>query len=175
LSYSKAWIDYNNDSFFSNDEMIYEGTHSGEENDSAIFTIPSNAEKNKFLRLRASLDLDPIDGPCYEPKYGQVEDYSVYLFSPEVANFVNQETNSKKLTVYPNPVKSILTIELYYGDFFNAKLFIRDLHGKLIDKELIISKSKFSKNIDVSGYQKGIYNVSIQNNFEIISQNFVVK
>lgn len=85
----RAWIDYNNDGVFSNaTEQIHitnsiptaSGTTSGN------FTVPATAPLNTVLRMRVIDDLavgypgtSAISGGCFNPVYGQAEDYPIYL------------------------------------------------------------------------------------------------
>ncbi len=175
-STSKVWIDYNNDGAFSSGELIFEGSHSGETSDSTTFTIPNTAVQNEFIRLRATLDLSEITGPCYEPRYGQAEDYSVYLYTPsELTSQKDKYNTVHGLSVYPNPAESNLFVHFDYSGSYEGHLLIRDLQGRLVNTSPISGSQRITKNIDVSGFQKGIYNLSIQNKKEIITQNFIVK
>lgn len=74
------YIDYNNNgSFEDNGELIGTSTlqtlHEGE------VTIPAHAIKNKLLRVRVISEYPgfEINGPCYAPHYGQVEDYTLVI------------------------------------------------------------------------------------------------
>ncbi|MBK22081.1 MAG: hypothetical protein CMP63_07225 [Flavobacteriales bacterium] len=171
---SKVWIDYDNSGYFTSEELIFEGNHSGIVADSTNFTIPNTAVQNEFIRLRAAIDIPAITGPCYEPQYGQIEDYTIYLYTPE--EITSQENiNYHKLSVYPNPVESSLSIQFDYSGLYNGDLIIRDLQGRLINSKAINGRLKIITNVDVSGFQKGIYTLALINQEGTISQNFVVK
>ena len=75
----KAWIDYNNDGVFTNDEEIYDQTLASKTTVSESVTIPNNATEGEFLRMRVLLDLLNISSACMDPEYGQAEDYVVYI------------------------------------------------------------------------------------------------
>ena len=83
--------------------------------------------------------------------------------------------NIHGLSVYPNPVESNLSIQFNYSGLYEGKLLIRDLQGRLINEKTMIGTQKIITDIDVSQFQKGIYNLSIQNKEQVISQNFIVK
>ena len=173
---SKVWIDYDNSGDFTSEELIFEGNHSGIIADSTNFTIPNTAVQNEFLRLRAAIDILEITGPCYEPTYGQVEDYSIYLYTPsELTSQEDKYNTVLGLSVYPNPVESNLNVHFDYSGEYEGQLFIRDLQGKLVNTSPIRGAQRITKIIDVSRFQKGIYNLSIQSKKEIITQNFIVK
>ena len=89
-----AWIDYNNDGLFDNlTELILYGnnvTGGGEITTiTTSFVVPPSAVTNTVLRMRVINELASIYGPynptisdaCYDPIYGQTEDFPVYVTS----------------------------------------------------------------------------------------------
>lgn len=176
ITKSKVWIDYDNSGDFNADELVFEGYHSGITEDSKTFNVPNNVVQNKFLRLRATLDIEEITDPCYEPRYGQVEDYSVYFYVPEeTSSEHNQNIKKTNLQLYPNPAKSSITIEFDHTGSDRINLAIRDLHGRLVFRQSINSSKKLITKIDLSKFQNGIYNLSIQDNKSVFSKNFLIK
>jgi len=79
-SKAKGWIDYNNDGYFTNDELIYDKTLAAYTTVSESLTIPTNAVEGEFLRMRVLLDLSDISNACMNPLHGQAEDYAVYIY-----------------------------------------------------------------------------------------------
>jgi hypothetical protein len=91
----RAWIDYNNNGTFDNStEEIFVRTQIpdnfpiGNVTVSGTFTVPSNATLNSVLRLRVIDDLSTsfggfsnIPDGCYDPAYGQAEDFHVSISS----------------------------------------------------------------------------------------------
>jgi Pregnancy-associated plasma protein-A/GEVED domain/Secretion system C-terminal sorting domain len=90
----RVWIDYNNNGVFNNaTEQIYYNANipdpgSGYATVSGSFTIPAGAVTNAVLRMRVMDEVSTIygagftiTGACYNPTYGQAEDYPVYLSS----------------------------------------------------------------------------------------------
>ena len=87
----RAWIDYNNDGVYDNaTEEIYINTSipshvSDYVTVSGSFTIPMSAQTYTVLRLRVVNELSPAYGlpaiasGCYNPAYGQTEDFHVFL------------------------------------------------------------------------------------------------
>ncbi len=88
----RAWIDYNNDGVFSNaTEQIYYNADipkpgSGFASISTSFTVPTTAATTTALRMRVLEEISTVYGggftitnACYNPTYGQAEDYPVYL------------------------------------------------------------------------------------------------
>lgn len=91
-----AWIDWNNDGVFNNTtEKIATSTSSS--TTTATVLIPSTAVLNTLLRMRviADYDLNAQPTPCYDPQYGQCEDYTVIveqLALPPTTNFTSNLT-----------------------------------------------------------------------------------
>lgn len=84
----KAWIDYNNDGIFDNaTEQIHANTFISTSNglSAANFTVPGSAKTGTVLRMRVIDDLSPaygldeISDACFNPVYGQAEDYPVII------------------------------------------------------------------------------------------------
>jgi hypothetical protein len=89
----RVWIDYNNNGVFDNaTEQIYINTsipsHPTEFiSVSGNFTVPLSATINSVLRLRVIEELSTVHGAaaissgCFNPTYGQAEDYALLLSS----------------------------------------------------------------------------------------------
>ncbi|MGB0402579.1 MAG: PKD domain-containing protein [Salibacteraceae bacterium] len=79
----RAWIDYNNDGNFSNQELVLSQDNTTEADD--MITIPSSSRVNKLLRIRIAAVYylnSPIGSNftgCSSLQYGQMEDYSVTI------------------------------------------------------------------------------------------------
>lgn len=91
-----VWIDYNNDNIFDNSNELLiayaENTAPGVARPNGVvvnvpFTVPSNAVKDRVLRMRVLEDLSTmygapaLTGACSAPDYGQAEDYGVVIQS----------------------------------------------------------------------------------------------
>ena len=70
----------------------------------------------------------------------------------------NNNNNNSELTIYPNPVKNVLTIE---GDFTSANIY--DVFGKLV------LGTDAQKTIDVSNLSNGVYfvNINVENTITV--------
>jgi hypothetical protein len=87
----RAWIDYNNDGSFNNatEQILFNSAvTTASPVTSASFTIPNTVPLNTMLRMRVIDDLAvgypgtaTIGNACYNPVYGQAEDYPVYIIS----------------------------------------------------------------------------------------------
>ncbi len=173
---SKVWIDYDNNGDFNSDELVFKGNHSGIIEASETFKVPSNVVQNKFLRLRATLDISEVTDPCYEPRYGQVEDYSVYFYVPaETSSEYKQPLIKASFRLFPNPAKSVINVEFEHLVSTKIQMIIRDLQGRLVAQQSVHNKDKTLTQIDISKFENGIYNLSIEDNKVISTQRFVVK
>lgn len=84
----RAWIDFNNDGQFDNitEQIVFANSiPTNSPSISANFTVPENAVVGRVLRMRVIDDLSTafgvasISGGCVNPRYGQAEDYPIYL------------------------------------------------------------------------------------------------
>ncbi len=80
---------------------------------------------------------------------------------PTVTTSVSEIKNELPLVVYPNPVKDKLILDAYHDKNFKASIF--DVNGKLIKQE-----NNQQSQIDVSGLEKGIYILVIDNGNSIL-------
>jgi len=74
------------------------------------------------------------------------------------ATGISNNNNNSELTIYPNPVKNVLTIE---GDFTSANIY--DIFGKLV------LSTDAQKTIDVSNLSNGVYfvNINVENTITV--------
>lgn len=88
-----AWVDWNNDGTFSDDEKIYHAYKAGPYQ--AQIDIPSTAVKNQNLRLRVrySYGSESKITPCGTDGYfGEVEDYSIKLNETSTVDYCEAST-----------------------------------------------------------------------------------
>jgi len=72
------------------------------------------------------------------------------------------EINKSKVLIYPNPTSGLLTIEMENTVGGATGIEIYDITGKAITrKKCNTGKTHFTEQIDVSGYNEGIYLVKI--------------
>ncbi|MBP1629308.1 MAG: hypothetical protein H6Q15_201 [Bacteroidetes bacterium] len=81
--------------------------------------------------------------------------------------------NNHDITLYPNPTngKAKLTIQSLND---KAHVIIFDLTGRAL-KTYIIDTNQKELEIDLSGYAKGVYNISINNNNTNISKKLIIQ
>lgn len=85
----------------------------------------------------------------------------------------NLITNNLSTKLYPNPAKDFSILEIH-GLLSRAKVIILDIFGREI-KRFDISESDNKLEIDVRGFEKGIYNIMIQMDDNILCNQLIVK
>ncbi len=79
-----------------------------------------------------------------------------------------------ELNIYPNPVKDFLLVELNLPVSQNVDLNIYDIKGALITREMIGYKGgRQIEQINISGFDKGIYTVKVICNAEVYLRKVV--
>ncbi len=165
--YWKVWIDYNQDGIFSEiSEVAFSGTLDAPPNGTlsatinGTITIPGNAPTG-LTRMRIAMKRGAEPGPCEIFGFGEVEDYSVNLTDFQAANRTVSNTiktikdPSDKVKVYPNPVASILNLELDKDDQLQ-QIEIFDITGKKL--HTIIGKDEENRfQFNVTDWSKGLY------------------
>ena len=77
--YWKVWIDYNNDTTFSSDELVYDAGSLSSSAVSGTINVPSDVSGVK--RMRVSMKYNGEQTACETFDYGEVEDYNVNITS----------------------------------------------------------------------------------------------
>ncbi len=167
-----VWIDFNQDGDFEDaGENVFSDTANQNSPVSGTFSIPSIVSGTVLgnTRMRVSLKYNAIPTSCESFNYGEVEDYTVNIFSSVLG--VNNETETlNSISVYPNPVKEQL--------FINAPTSVQLLDYKLsnaIGQSILTSKFKNSNKIDVSQLNTGVYFISINTDKGTITKKIMIK
>jgi len=87
-------------------------------------------------------------------------------------NSINENQNDINFKIYPIPTDKIITIEFENPERIK-QLQIINMNGQMLSSIQGTSESKI--NIDLSGYQKGIYIIRIINDKSIINKKIVLK
>gem|GEM_PF-456013 len=87
-----------------------------------------------------------------------------------------QNSGSASLSVYPNPVKSIFTLEILPHKSARTGYMIFDKEGRLIMKKNLGTISvKFLEYVDLTGFANGVYLVELYNDSYATSMKKIVK
>ena len=76
-----------------------------------------------------------------------------------------------QLSVYPNPTKDALNVDISTSSMSNTTLLITDMLGNMV-KQLIVHNSSLL--IDVSDLSEGIYNISLHSNEGVVNKRVVI-
>jgi len=149
-----VFIDWNKNGKLNDDGEIYNAgslsNSTGDDGQSIRYSlpIPLNAGLGDVRMRIVSEYQDYVTNPCNVFVQGQVEDYTLVIAKEQLST---SETNKKSFTIFPNPTDSKL--------FINAQKMIRSTELYSISGQKLISGS--SKDLDLSGFPKGIYILKI--------------
>lgn len=174
--YIRAWIDYNQDGVFSDDEKVLDGSQLYFSLTS-FFTVPNSAKEGK-TRLRVALKQGSAPTPCGDLGSGEVEDYTVVIGAKsntrEVDSDILDEQNiiTKTFDMYPNPSANgrvIVGLENFKGaGSYQVVTSSGDIvtSGDLTNQEEVI---------DLSGIPKGLYLLNIVNEGESMTKKLIIQ
>lgn len=159
LGYS-IWIDFNNDTIFSNTELVY-GQYYG-----SLYTYVDSVQftdsllfGNRRLRVRNEWGRMP-DSPCDTLWGGETEDYTIN-FMNSVGIIMPHLTNNT--LIYPNPTEGSFTIDL--GKIHkNINVSIANTNGQIIETKMYNQSQIINLNITVP---TGLYFVIIKTENDI--------
>lgn len=156
-----VWVDYNQDSEFTADEMT---TLPSAAVSAGSISIPGTA-KLGTTRMRVRLSFgSTAPAPCGNTTYGQVEDYTVEVFAP--GTLAVSDINKSKLSVYPNPFKDVLKI----SDVKDAaSIIVSDLSGRTV------AEMKPTSELNLSHLNKGVYIVNVKYSNGEVKSTKVIK
>ena len=153
-----VWIDYNNDSDFSDagEQVGYVLVGTGWSN-VFTFTVPTTAVSSAVrMRVRISFSTDGAIVPCGQSTYGEVEDYTVNITTSGVGL---SENDLSAITIYPNPSSDILNIDLSSANEEVQSIFLVDITGKLIQTIDVYENALLKLNL--SSFASGLYYIKI--------------
>lgn len=133
-----------------------------ESNNPSVATVSSTGVVNPVSVGSAIITATAVDG-------GSSVHASVSVINSPT-NFVSPKQNDKILTIYPNPAKSNIGIDLI--GFSNGELTIVDITGKEIYRKEIVGNSHLKLNIN--NINAGAYFVKVDDGQTIKSQKLIV-
>jgi hypothetical protein len=158
-----VWVDWNNDKTFAANERYISNKFVGAtKKDTVNIIIPDSAALgNVRIRVRSiwngSNTLTQSEA-CGSNLWGQVEDYTLNIAAaavvPQARISPSSSTkNQSTMTAFPNPTTGIIDIN-YTNANSNVTLDVIDFMGKTV---LTKTFSEGNKQLDLSGFAKGIY------------------
>ncbi len=163
-----AWIDWNNDGDFNDggEQVGYVIVAQGW-NSTFNFTVPNTATSGVHrLRVRISYQPQGNISSCGSSTSGEVEDYKVVI--PGLNSI--DENNLQDVSIYPNPTKNSLTIDLSKINETVYSVELRDITGRLIQSTTnVTSRVVF----DLTKQSKGFYTVNISSQSGIYTRKII--
>ena len=150
--YSKAWLDWNGDGTWTDDELIFDPGQASTTTATGTFNVPNSALLGS-ARLRVGMTYYGVFGtgevpePCGSFSYGEFEDYCVTII--DAANVT--ETNNQTWKFYPNPANDIVR----WDGPAMTRLLCFDATGKCVASQL--QNGEQSGWMDVSAWPAGFY------------------
>jgi len=169
--YFSAYIDYDQDGEFSDEEAIFLSEAGSSSPVSGLFSIPESATLG-ITRMRIIMrynepNLSPCDNSDFE--YGEIEDYCVNIMP-----FVNTiDVNDTKYRVYPTLTSDQVNIDLGNIASGNGVINIISIqNGQTIEnKNIVNGKSMYT--VEMSNYVSGVYLIVINIGEDRIVQKIV--
>jgi len=130
---------------------------------SVNYELGANAviDSNDNLYVSGIISSDPV---FFDNQSIGTTDYGIFTAQMRVGVLATEDFDTKKISIFPNPVKNSLTIQ---SDTTNLPYRIVDLNGRSILKGQLQS----SKTIDVSPLQNGMYLIQLDNqSFKFIKE-----
>lgn len=168
--YIHAWIDFNQNGIFENDEAIIDPENATQSAISAEFTVPADAISGG-TRLRVIMRYNTSAGPCQQNfNFGEVEDYCVLI--SDTTTSIEETEESQQLIVFPNPAADILNLS-FSGDRIdgNNRVIIFNALGQPLHNEHV---NQQNLQVDVSRWPSGVYHIMLQSADETIIRKPVI-
>lgn len=165
---ASVWIDFNDNQVFESEELLIENKEYSQEGVFNI-SIPSDASLGvHLLRVRTNWDAKSSD-PCKPFDYGETEDYSVEIVSPDNT----EEIEGLMFEVFGQYGFININLEKVYSE--DLHLTIVNGVGQQMFYTKIDSGVKFDKALSVNGFAPGIYYVKVSDEKRSSVKQFVVK
>jgi hypothetical protein len=158
----RAWIDYNQNGNFENNELVVAQNTPGYGAHTGSFNVPATAllGSNRMRVVMSYVGPGQLALPaeCATFGFGETEDFCVEIKSAEGTNSLTSE-ESEKLLVYPNPVNDLLSI----NNGFSEKLYfdLTDLAGRKVKSVVLFAGAN---ELTIGDLSQGTFIYSITNN-----------
>lgn len=167
----KAWIDFNGDGNFGNDEVIVDEFGF----DSILLQtieMPLDVAKG-LVRMRIMMELSPLTGACQGTALGdgEVEDYCITILPTSTNINETGRPGYNSLRVFPNPNNGIFNLEYSKGERFE----IFDFSGRLVSRGDLAPAfaEKSVKEIRTKDLTPGLYLIKVIGEDEVDSVSFL--
>lgn len=167
--YWAAWIDYNIDGKFTDDEQILSSYNKSSEKFTLNFTTPNNLNLGK-TRLRVAMSYRAIQDACSEIKYGEIEDYSINLKVKTNPDEFSRPSENQ-FDIYPNPTTNG-NITVQFTGLENGEYSILNTNGTTVKTGTLMNETQ---TINVNDLAKGLYILRIVQNETISNEQFIIQ
>jgi len=186
IEYVAAYIDFNQDSTFQDEERILQ----------TAFTVPSNRLGSRTFQTTIAIPPDAKIGttrmrvllsraeeikPCRMITYGEVEDYTIIFKEEEQAQDTTvisaaQNIGLQGFVFYPNPVNEYLNLSCGTPNNGEFSLHIFDIWGRKIEEQkIVLHTNQYQQSIETKYWESGIYFVQLLSYGEVIMTQRIVK
>ncbi len=127
---------------------------------SFVNTKANNGNSNQVLNY-AYNDIKPLAGNNYY-RLKQLDKDGKFNFSNVVLLYAGKVNQVSIASVYPNPVRNMVNVQIVSPSNEKVSLVITDITGKiLIQKNTVISTGDNSKQVDVTSLSQGSYIIKV--------------
>lgn len=148
-----VWIDFDRSGTFDINERVFVAGLDQTEKVTGTFNVPADAFVSltdyKYVVMRVAMQKGGIPVNCTSFADGEVEDYTVRITKNPIPN----ATNQTDITIYPNPVSSVLNVRNISA---KANYTLYNAGGQVISTGVILNNK-----IDVSKLINGVYVIDI--------------
>ena len=161
-AFVKIYADWNMDGDFNDDgELVFSELKSRWFEVEDSFIVPARLPIGEF-RLRVMYSgIESIPSPC-EVNVGEIEDYKLINKTLGLS-----ENSYESVKIYPNPVTSVLNIQLP-GVLVINNITVTDVTGKKV-----INQYNTDKQVNVQGFAAGMYIIQITSGNQKFVQKFI--
>lgn len=167
--YITAWIDFDQNGTFDNDEIILDSDGVTSTTETAEFEVPEDAETGG-TRMRITMRYNQQAMSCDAAfNFGEVEDYCVFIADTTSGIWSD---NLVDFTVFPNPASDLVNIQLETkagAEKYEVKL-LNALGQEVLSQP--VNQSYFS--ISISGFPSGMYFIVLFNDHQFIARKPVI-
>lgn len=98
----------------------------------------------------------------YNGDTGTINNWSIEICSQVITPLsVSDNSGFNDLVIYPNPSNGNFTIQFTNNSTNNVNVFVHDIRGREIMKQVFENESFFNENIQLNNVEKGIYLVTL--------------
>ncbi|MEW6469388.1 MAG: metallophosphoesterase [Bacteroidota bacterium] len=117
--------------------------------------------QSKYNFCKFSINGYELCGTTYD-NYGNIIDTFCINKSGPGTGFGNSSTIFNSISVYPNPVQSMLTIDYFSSQLGEATILVYNMAGQeVVRKEVLKEEQKLLVKLDMSVYARGAYTVQV--------------